>query len=107
MRLTQKYREEAQAIADEIREKYGISCSIGISANEANNNIDKALEYVDEIIHQVENTGFITTKAQLNKEVRLYNYMNAKQSLERLRVACNKLHGEIKDSGVVFMANNL
>ena len=91
MGLTQKYREEAQSISDEIYNKYDIRCKIGESANEANNNIDNILNHIDE---------FHSWKLYMNRD-------KAIADLERLRVACNKLHGEIKDNTVKFGANNI
>lgn len=110
--LTQKYREEAQSIADEIYDKYGISCRIGISANELNNHIDKILDEVDNLSYDITLDkcfhGFVDGRyIDERPHFLLLNKDNIKKDLERFRVACNILHGEIKDPTVKFGANNI
>lgn len=51
MGLTQKYREEAQSIADEIYNKYGIECSICESTNEANLT-DEEINIIESVIKE-------------------------------------------------------
>ena len=89
--LTQKYREEAQSIADEIYDKYDISCGIGESANEANNNIDNILNNID---------YFHSWKLYMDRE-------KARADRERLRRAGKKWRGEMKDNTVKFGAHNI
>lgn len=113
MGLTQKYREEAQSIADEIYDKYGISCGIGQNASEANGNIDKAYKYIEFVkgklqLKRNEHSKEEYSKEEYSKDESLFIHEeDAKKELECLRVACNKLHGDIKDATIKFGANNI
>lgn len=121
MGLMQKYREEAQAIANDIHSKYGIICRVCESSSEMNNHIDKIVRELDTLTYNSYNSsndefsknefldmGIIRIAY---KDIGAYFWLekrdDIKRELEKFREVANKVHNVTVDKSITFGANNL
>ena len=107
MTITQQYREEAEAIAIEINDKYGISISTGNSINDVNNRISEIVEHMGYVLFEAERAKHPYSTTITQEKLVNEHGDNLKADLEKFREACNKLHGEIHDPSIKFSANNI
>lgn len=107
MTITQQYREEAEAIATEINDKYGISLSTGNSINDVNNRISEIVENMEDLLFEAEKIKHPYSKEITKEKLVNEHGDNLKADLEKFRKACSKLHGEIHDPSIKFSANNI
>lgn len=107
MAITQQYREEAEAIATEIYDKYGISIHTGNSINEVNNRISDIIDNMEDLLFEAEKLKHPYAKESTKEKLVNEHRDSLKADLEKFRLACSKLHGEIHDSSILFSANNI